>query len=61
MTFKDKKLVYYGPHPCQECDKTGKKGTMIVRAQHGKKVFAMKYTHNAQYPNHAWEKHVCLA
>ena len=28
-------LVYYGPHPCQNCDKDGKKGTMIVKAGNG--------------------------
>ena len=32
---EDPKLVYYGPHPCQRCDKDGKKGTRIVKAGNG--------------------------
>lgn len=31
----DKDTVYYGPQPCQTCDKDGKKGTLIVKAGNG--------------------------
>jgi hypothetical protein len=35
MKYTNKDLVYYGPHPCQKCDKNGKKGTLIVKAGNG--------------------------
>lgn len=35
MNCHNHKIVYYGPHPCQTCDKNGKKGTMIVKAGNG--------------------------
>lgn len=35
IDLTDKNLVYYGPHPCQICDKAGLHGTMIVKAGNG--------------------------
>lgn len=58
MKFTDKKLVYYGPHPCQKCDPDGKKGTMIVKAGNGAPdTFEFNYVHGSNYPGHVWKKH----
>ena len=58
VKFTDKKLVYYGPHPCQKCDPKGTKGTMIVKAGNGAQDnLEFDFTHNCQYPNHTWRKH----
>lgn len=70
MKKEDKKLVYYGPHPCQKCDSDGKKGTMIVRAGNGApdnlQFDYPKETHGAStaYPNthpkFLWKTHKCI-
>lgn len=49
----NKKLVYYGPHPCQKCDIEGKKGTMIVKAGE----IELDFVHGSHYPNHVWKAH----
>jgi len=60
MKETDKKLVYYGPHACQKCDKDGTKGTLIVKAGNGaSEELEFDFTHNSHYPNHQWEKHIC--
>jgi len=55
----DKKLVYYGPHPCQECDKDGAKGTLVVKAGNGApKNLVFNYPkEGVPYPNYFWKKH----
>lgn len=56
----DKKLVYYGPHPCQKCDKGGSKGTLIVKAGNGAPdELEFDFTHGSHYPNHQWIQHSC--
>ena len=58
MLKTNKKLVYYGPHPCQKCDKEGTKGTMIVKAGNGAPDnLEFNFRHDSQYPNHVWKKH----
>lgn len=69
LHFKDKKIIYYGPHPCQKCDADGTKGTLIVKAGPGtskesnKKFEKMEFnfTHDSHYPNHVWKKHKCIS
>lgn len=57
----NKTLVYYGPHNCRDCDKKGKKGTLIVRAvaKNGE-VFSFDFVQGSHYPNHTWKKHKCI-
>lgn len=59
MLKTNKKLIYYGPHPCQKCDKDGKKGTMIVKADNGAPdSLEFNFTHDSNYPNHIWKRHL---
>ena len=74
MKKDDKNLVYYGPHPCQKCDKRGTKGTLIVKAGNGvadslEFDFPKTLQHDKYpwaYPNNffgkkvKWEKHICI-
>lgn len=58
MEANSKRIVYYGPHPCQKCDPEGKKGTMIVKAGNGAPDFLeFDFVHGSHYPNHAWKRH----
>jgi hypothetical protein len=58
---EDRKLIYYGPHSCQRCDPTGKKGTMIVKAGNGAPdTLQFNFTNDSYYPNHKWKGHICL-
>ncbi len=58
----DKNLVYYGPHPCQKCDKDGQKGTLIVKAGNGAPDhLEFDFVHDCHYPNHVWKQHACTA
>lgn len=58
--FRNIDLVYYGPHPCQRCDKNGKNGTLIVKAGNGAPSdLEFNFTHDSHYPNHIWQEHVC--
>jgi len=60
--YKDKKLVYYGPHACQRCDPQGKNSTMIVRAgNEALNSLEFNFTHDSHYPNHVWKKHKCIS
>lgn len=57
----DIKLIYYGPHPCQKCDPSGKKGTMIVKAGNkAPEYLTFDFIHGSHYPNHVWKKHKCI-
>ncbi len=64
MAKTDKKLVYYGPHPCQACDPDGKKGTLLVKSGNGApKSLGFDYPNGVApwvYPNHVWKKHKCI-
>ena len=60
MEKDNQDLVYYGPHPCQKCDKDGKKGTLIVKAGNGAPDdLEFDFTYDSHYPNHVWKKHIC--
>lgn len=60
MEKTNRDLVYYGPHPCQKCDKDGKKGTMIVKAGNGAPdELEFNFIHHSHYPNHDWKQHKC--
>lgn len=53
-------LVWYGPHPCQRCDKEGKKGTLIVKAGNGAlDELEFDFVHDSHYPHHQWKRHIC--
>lgn len=56
----DQSLIYYGPHPCQRCDPTGKHGTLIVKASAPQSSdLEFNFVHGSHYPNHIWKKHEC--
>jgi hypothetical protein len=53
LTFRNSKIVYYGPHPCEGC------GAMIVKmgVEWGGTAFNAPDTY--AYPNTEWHPHVC--
>lgn len=69
MKYTNENLVYYGPHPCQKCDKNGKNGTLIVKAGNGAPdnlefdFPAGKLIGSENYPNSKpdwyWRRHMC--
>lgn len=57
ISFKSKKLVYYGPHTCKRC----KSDTPIVKAGNGApESLEFDFVHGSHYPNHVWKKHKCI-
>jgi len=53
MTFKNSKIVYYGPHACENC------GAMIVKMGHEWGGTAFTNPNGPIYPNTEWHPHVC--
>lgn len=53
LTFRNPKLVYYGPHECSNC------GVMVAKmgAEFGGNSF--NYPEGPVYPNSEWQPHVC--
>jgi hypothetical protein len=53
LTFRNSKIVYYGPHQCDNC------GAMIVKmgVEFGGTAFNAPKTY--AYPNTEWHPHVC--
>jgi hypothetical protein len=53
MTFRNSKIVYYGPHPCDNC------GILVAKmgAEWGGTSFT--YPEGPVYPNTEWHPHVC--
>jgi hypothetical protein len=53
LTFRNSKIVYYGPHPCDNCS------AMIVKmgAEWGGTAF--NAPDGFVYPNTEWHPHVC--
>jgi hypothetical protein len=53
ITFRNSKIVYYGPHGCDNC------GVMIVKmgTEFGGTAFNAPATY--AYPNTEWHPHVC--
>jgi hypothetical protein len=53
LTFRSSKIVYYGPHPCENC------GVMITRMGREFGGNAFTYPAGPIYPNTEWHPHVC--
>jgi len=53
MTFKDKGIIYYGPHSCSNC------GRMICKMGTEFGGNAFDYPEGPIYPNSEWHPHVC--
>ena len=53
LTFRNSKIVYYGPHACENC------GVLIVKAgrEWGGAVFTAPDW--PIYPNTEWHPHIC--
>lgn len=53
ITFRSSKIVYYGPHACENC------GAMIVRMGREFGGNAFNQPDGPIYPNTEWHIHVC--
>lgn len=53
LTFRNSKIVYYGPHACPNC------GAMIVKMGHEFGGNAFNQPEGPIYPNTEWHIHVC--
>lgn len=53
MTFRNSRIVYYGPHACENC------GLMVCKMgkEFGGNTFL--YPDGPIYPNTEWRPHVC--
>ena len=53
LTFRNSKIVYYGPHTCENC------GALIVKMGHEWGGTAFTNPEGPIYPNTEWHPHVC--
>ena len=53
LTFRNSKIVYYGPHPCDNC------GAVIVKMGIEFGGTAFNAPDGYPYPNAEWHPHVC--
>jgi hypothetical protein len=53
MTFRSSRIVYYGPHACQNC------GVLICKMGFEFGGNAFTYPEGPIYPNTEWHPHVC--
>ena len=53
LTFRNSKIIYYGPHACENC------GAMICKMAHEFGGNAFTYPEGPIYPNTEWHLHVC--
>jgi hypothetical protein len=53
MTFRNSKIIYYGPHPCDNC------GVLVAKMGHDFGGTAFTYPEGPIYPNTEWHPHVC--
>jgi hypothetical protein len=53
ITFRNSKIVYYGPHVCENC------GVLIAKMGHDWGGTAFTYPEGPIYPNTEWHPHVC--
>lgn len=53
LTFRSSKVVYYGPHACENC------GRMIAKMGKEFGGNAFDYPDGPIYPNTEWHPHVC--
>ena len=53
MTFRNSKIIYYGPHACENC------GAIVCKM--GKEFGGNTFTYpdGPIYPNTEWRAHVC--
>lgn len=53
LTFRSSKIIYYGPHACENC------GVSICRMGREWGGNAFTYVQGPIYPNSEWHPHVC--
>lgn len=53
LTFRNSKIVYYGPHACDNC------GRMICKMGYEFGGSSFNYPNGPIYPNTEWHPHVC--
>lgn len=53
LTFRSSKIIYYGPHACDNC------GDVIVRAGREFGGNAFNQPEGPIYPNTEWHVHIC--
>jgi hypothetical protein len=53
LTFRNSKIIYYGPHPCENC------GIDIAKMGREWGGTAFTYPQGPVYPNTEWMPHVC--
>lgn len=53
LTFRSSRIIYYGPHECENC------GLMICKMGHEFGGNAFNYPSEPIYPNTEWHPHVC--
>lgn len=53
MTFRNSRIIYYGPHDCERC------GVTICKMGHEFGWNAFTYPEGPIYPNTEWHPHVC--
>lgn len=53
LTFRSSRLIYYGPHSCENC------GAMIVKMGREFGGTAFDQPEGPIYPNTEWHVHIC--
>lgn len=53
LTFRNSRIIYYGPHACNNC------GVLICKMAHEFGGNAFTYPDGPIYPNTEWYPHVC--
>ncbi len=53
LTFRNSKIIYYGPHACENC------GATICRMGHEWGGNSFDYPGGPIYPNTEWHAHIC--
>lgn len=53
LTFRSSRIIYYGPHACQNC------GVIIAKMGQEFGGNAFTYPEGPIYPNSEWHPHVC--
>ncbi len=53
LTFRSSRIIYYGPHACENC------GVLICKMGHNFGGNAFTYPEGPIYPNTEWHAHVC--
>jgi hypothetical protein len=53
LTFRNSKIIYYGPHECEHC------GVMICKAAVEQGGSSFTYPSGPIYPNTEWHVHFC--